>query len=83
VLGDDITAEAQLRSWGFDPAWFAVGAYGRDAGSRNDVPARAVQRAMKLTGQQCAPQNVIVMDDTVAELDPVLGIACPTHSLHD
>jgi hypothetical protein len=33
VLGDDITAEAQLRSWGFDPAWFAVGAYGRDAGS--------------------------------------------------
>lgn len=63
------TAPVKLRAAGFDPAWFVVGAYGSEALSRNDLPRLAMQRAERVTGQAFAPQEVIVVGDTVADIE--------------
>lgn len=64
------TAPIKLRAAGFNPSWFAVGAYGNDAMERNDLPAIVLERAARHFGHRFTPQEVIVIGDT--EMD----VAC-------
>ncbi len=61
-------APIKLRAGGFDPEWFVVGAYGSESPDRNALPALAVARAEKLTGHKIAPEQVIVIGDTPADI---------------
>lgn len=61
-------APIKLRAAGFDPDWFVVGAYGSESPDRNALPPLALQRAEKLTGRKIAPQQVIVIGDTPADI---------------
>lgn len=63
------TAPLKLRAGGFDPAWFHVGAYGSESINRNDLSRLALERAVKLHGQTFQPQDVIVIGDTVADIE--------------
>ncbi len=63
------TAPIKLQSAGFDPSWFKVGAYGNESHNRNDLPHLALQRAITLTGKTILPHDVIVIGDTVADVD--------------
>lgn len=62
------TAPIKLRAAGFDPSWFSVGAYGSEAADRNDLPPLALRRAEKLTGRRIAPEQVVVIGDTPADI---------------
>lgn len=62
------SAPLKLGAGGFDPAWFPVGAYGDEAISRDDLPARAIQRANDVFGTTFAPHDVIVIGDTPADV---------------
>lgn len=61
-------APIKLRAAGFDPEWFVVGAYGSESPDRNDLPPLAVERAEKLMGHKIAPEQVIVIGDTPADV---------------
>ena len=61
-------APIKLRAAGFDPDWFAVGAYGSESPDRNALPPLAVERAERLTGRKIAPEQVIVIGDTPADV---------------
>jgi len=61
-------APIKLRAAGFDPDWFVVGAYGSESPDRNDLPPLAVERAEKLTGHKIAPEQVLVIGDTPADI---------------
>lgn len=61
-------APIKLRAGGFDPDWFVVGAYGTESPDRNALPPLAVERAEKLLGQKIAPEQVIVIGDTPADV---------------
>jgi phosphoglycolate phosphatase len=63
-----LTAPVKLRAAGFDPAWFPVGAYGSESANRDDLPCLAIERAIKHTGQHVDPQDVIVIGDTLADI---------------
>ncbi len=62
------TAPLKLRAAGFDPAWFAVGAYGSESTDRNDLPFLALERAERLRGHPIPAQSVIVVGDTPADV---------------
>lgn len=62
------TAPIKLRAAGYDPAWFAVGAYGSEAADRNALPFLALERAERLLGERIAPQQVVVIGDTPADV---------------
>lgn len=63
------TALLKLEAVGFDPAWFPVGAYGHEAVSRNDLPPLALDRAHQVTGRRFAPHEVMIVGDTVADIE--------------
>jgi phosphoglycolate phosphatase len=62
------TAPIKLRAAGFDPAWFSVGAYGSEAMHRDNLPALALERAIRHTGQTITPEQVVVIGDTPADI---------------
>jgi phosphoglycolate phosphatase len=62
------TAPIKLRAAGFDPAWFAVGAFGSESPNRNDLPFLAVKRAERQLGQKIRPEQVVVIGDTAADV---------------
>jgi phosphoglycolate phosphatase len=62
------TAPIKLRTAGFDPDWFPVGAYGSEHPDRNRLPALALQRAEQHLGRRIAPQEVVVVGDTAADV---------------
>lgn len=62
------TAQIKLRAAGFDPAWFSVAAYGSEALERDDLPPMALRRAVAHAGRQIAPHEVVVIGDTVADI---------------
>jgi len=62
------TAKIKLEMAGYDPAWFKVGAYGNESPDRDDLPGLAIQRAEALTGKTFVQQQVIVIGDTVADI---------------
>jgi phosphoglycolate phosphatase-like HAD superfamily hydrolase len=62
------TALIKLRSAGFDPALFPVGAYGHEAMERDNLPALAMARASEHFRYPFTPQEVIVVGDTYADI---------------
>ena len=62
------TAPIKLRAAGFDPAVFAVGAYGSESDDRNHLPRLALDRAIGVALHEIAPADVIVIGDTVADV---------------
>jgi phosphoglycolate phosphatase-like HAD superfamily hydrolase len=62
------TAPIKLRAGGFDPDWFVVGAYGSEAMHRDNLPALALERAIRHVGYDIAPEDVIVIGDTPADV---------------
>jgi phosphoglycolate phosphatase len=62
------TANIKLRAGGFDPAWFAVGAYGSEAIERDHLPPLALQRAIDHAQRHFEPHEVIVVGDTLADI---------------
>jgi phosphoglycolate phosphatase len=62
------TAPIKLRAAGFDPDWFAVGAYGSESPDRNDLPFLAVRRAERQLNRLILPEGVIVIGDTPADV---------------
>jgi phosphoglycolate phosphatase len=62
------TAPIKLRAGGYDPAWFPVAAYGSEALERDDLPAMAVERAVRLLGRSITPGQVMVVGDTPADV---------------
>ncbi|MBI1276649.1 MAG: HAD hydrolase-like protein [Anaerolineaceae bacterium] len=69
VTGNTETiAPIKLRAGGFDPDWFVIGAYGNESPNRNDLPPLAVSRAEKLIGRKIAPENVVIIGDTPADI---------------
>lgn len=62
------TAPIKLRAAGFDPAWFPVGAYGHESMARDNLPALAVARAVEHYRYPFAPEEVIVIGDTAADI---------------
>jgi len=67
-------AALKLRSGGLDPDRFAVGAYGSDSGSRADLPAIAVRRAVAARARAFPPEQVVVLGDTPADVACAAGI---------
>lgn len=57
----------KLAAAGYDPAHFVVAAYGSERLLRDHLPALAVERAEKLTGQRFAARDVWVIGDTSAD----------------
>ena len=58
------SAHVKLRMTGFDTAYFTFGAYGDESVNRNDLPPRAIQRAVELIKREIAPENVLIIGDT-------------------
>jgi phosphoglycolate phosphatase-like HAD superfamily hydrolase len=61
-------APVKLRAGGFDPAWFPIGAHGDEAVERDSLPLLAIQRAQKHYRVEFAPDEVIVIGDTPADV---------------
>lgn len=61
-------APIKLRAADFDPTWFVVAAYGSESPDRNELPPLAIARAEQLTGRKIAPEQVIVIGDTTADI---------------
>src|SRR5881296_3320657 len=57
-------AALKLRSAGFDPARFRVGAYGSDSALRSDLPAVAARRAAALSQRRFAGPDLVIVGDT-------------------
>lgn len=62
------SAPVKLQAVGINPALFPVGAYGSEALERDHLPPLAVARAIDHYRQQYAPQQVIVVGDTPADV---------------
>ncbi|MDX1993852.1 MAG: HAD hydrolase-like protein [bacterium] len=62
------TSPYKLRAAGFDPAWFAVGAYGSEAVDRDHLPALALERACIHCGEAISADRVMVIGDTLADI---------------
>ncbi len=61
-------AAVKLRAAGYDPAWFPIGAFGSESMDRNNLPALAVARAAAHFRYPFAPDEVIVIGDTPADI---------------
>ena len=57
----------KLAAAGLDD-YFACGAFGDEAESRDELPSRAVARAEDLFGRQFAPEEVYIIGDTPADI---------------
>jgi phosphoglycolate phosphatase-like HAD superfamily hydrolase len=63
------TAPIKLRAAGFDPGWFSIGAYGSESVDRNHLSALALKRAAAHLQRPIAPERVMVIGDTVADIE--------------
>jgi phosphoglycolate phosphatase len=61
-------ANLKLRSAGFNPARFPVGAYGSDAAHRPDLPPIAARRAKPFFGRVPSGSEVVIIGDTPADI---------------
>jgi phosphoglycolate phosphatase-like HAD superfamily hydrolase len=61
-------ANLKLRSAGFDPGRFRVGAYGSDAAHRPDLPPIAARRAEPFFGRVPSGGEVVIIGDTPADI---------------
>lgn len=63
-----LSAPVKLQAAGFDPALFPVGAFGDESADRNALPPLALQRARALWHIDFAPQNIVIVGDTPADV---------------
>lgn len=63
-----VTVPIKLGAAGFDPADFPIGAYGHESADRNDLPPLALQRARVHWGTAFAPEQIVVVGDTPADV---------------
>lgn len=68
------TARIKLEYAGIDPGIFRVGAYGHESASRSDLPALAVQRAERLSGQRFRGQEIVIIGDTPHDITCGQGV---------
>lgn len=73
----------KLESAGFDPDWFAIGAYGSESVNRDDLPRLALERAVYYAGHEISPQQAIIIGDTALDVQAaranqmgVIGVRC-------
>jgi phosphoglycolate phosphatase len=69
------TSPIKLEMAGYDPAWFTVGAYGNESADRNDLPRFAIERAQALAGTTFTGEQVIIIGDTVADIDAARAVS--------
>ncbi len=62
-------ADLKLEFTGFDPAVFKIAAYGSEARIRRDLLPLAMGRAEQHAGTHFAPQDVVILGDTVDDID--------------
>ena len=62
------TAAIKLELAGYDPAWFAVGAYGNESADRADLTRLALRRARDYAGLAIAGADAVVIGDTPADI---------------
>jgi phosphoglycolate phosphatase-like HAD superfamily hydrolase len=67
-------ARAKLASVGIDPGRFRVGAFGSDHEHRPELPAIALERAVRLLGRPVSGRDVVVIGDTPADMGCGRGI---------
>ena len=68
------TAAIKLEMAGFDPAWFAVGAFGNESAERDDLTRLALQRARDHAGWAINGGDVVVIGDTPADIQAARAI---------
>jgi len=68
-------AALKLRAGGLDPERFRVGAYGSDAGHRDELPAIAAERAARFFGRIPAGAEMVIIGDTPADIACGAGVA--------
>lgn len=64
-----LTAPVKLAAAGFNPEDFVVGAFGNESDDRNDLPRLALDRAITLTKQDILPADVLIIGDTLKDVD--------------
>ncbi len=69
-----MTADIKLEMAGFKRDWFAVGAFGNEAAERDELTRLALERAESHTAHSFAGDDVIVIGDTVADIDAARAI---------
>jgi phosphoglycolate phosphatase-like HAD superfamily hydrolase len=62
------TVAFKLRTAGYDPDWFTVGAYGSESPDRSRVAALAVERAAQAAGRALRPAQAVIVGDTPADI---------------
>lgn len=62
------TVGLKLRAAGYEPAWFAVGAYGSESPDRSEVAALALQRAARHVQRSLHPSQAVIVGDTPADI---------------
>jgi len=68
-------AALKLSSGGLDPQRFRLGAYGSDAGHRDELPAIAAQRAAPFFGRVPSGTEIVIIGDTPADIACGTGVA--------
>ncbi len=68
------TAAIKLEMAGFDPAWFAVGAFGNESAERDDLTRLALQRARDHAGWALNGGDVVVIGDTPDDIQAARAI---------
>jgi phosphoglycolate phosphatase-like HAD superfamily hydrolase len=68
----------KLRAAGYDPADFAVAAYGSEGWDRAMLPPLALERARALNGADFAPDNVVIIGDTPGDIACARSIGART-----
>lgn len=69
-----MTAAIKLEMAGFKRDWFVVGAFGNEAAERDKLTRLAVQRAQSYTARAFTGNDVIVIGDTVADIEAARAI---------
>ena len=69
-----MTAAIKLDMAGYKREWFVVGAFGNEAAERNTLTRLAVERAQSYTARPFAGHDVIVIGDTVADIEAARAI---------
>jgi len=68
------TAAIKLEMAGYDPDWFVIGAFGNEAAQREQLTRLALERAQARVGRAFGGQNVIVIGDTLADIQAARAI---------
>lgn len=63
------TGALKLRAAGIDPALFRVPVWGDEGPTRRDLPQKAMERHVAATGRPIEPWRVVVVGDTVHDVD--------------